>query len=119
MRVLFSLLAVVFASSLVVPDAQADTEVFYEGVLSYRVGHRHTLYEVSARLLSGGASTNIVCTNALQDSGALSGDYRCAGTGAGALAVHAFCNCEWLRGRAISFYTQYPVNARAREDFRL
>jgi hypothetical protein len=82
------LLAIVIGASFVIADAQADTEVFYEGVLSYKVGHRHTLYEVSARLLSGSGTTNIVCTNALQDNGAISGDYRCAGTAAGALAVH-------------------------------
>lgn len=102
----------VFAQS-----ATANTEVFFEGWFSYKVGHRHTLYEVSARLLSGGGSTNIVCTNALEDNDAYSGDYVCAGTGSGALAVHPFCNCKWRRGLAISFYTQYPVNARAREDF--
>jgi hypothetical protein len=100
-----------------VPAATADTEVFYEGWMSRAVGHRHTLYEVSARLLSDGRSTNIVCTNALEDNDALSGDYVCAGTQSGALAVHPFCNCHWRRGLAISFYSQYPVNARARENF--
>jgi opacity protein-like surface antigen len=98
-------------------QAQAVSEVFHEGNLTYVVGHRHTLYEVSARLLSGGGSTNIVCTNALEDSGAVSGQYVCAGTGAGALAVHPFCNCQWRRGLAISYYASIPVNARAREDF--
>jgi hypothetical protein len=85
--------------------------------MTYKVGHRHTLYEVSARLLSSGGSTNIVCTNALDDDNSNSGEYVCAGTSAGALAVHPFCNCKWRRGLAISFYAQYPVNARAREDF--
>jgi hypothetical protein len=98
-------------------SAGANTEVFYEGWMTYKVGHRHTLYEVSARLLSGGGSTNMVCTNALNDDDSVAGQYVCAGTGAGALAVHAFCNCQWRRGLATSYYLQYPVNARAREDF--
>jgi hypothetical protein len=92
-------------------------EVFHEGYLSSAGGHRHTLSQVSARLLSGGGSTNIVCVNALEDRGALAGDYVCAGTHATALAVHPFCNCAWRRGYATAFYPQYGVNARAREEF--
>lgn len=118
MRQFFVIGACVLTLGLVFAEgASANTEVFYEGWFSYKVGHRHTLYEVSARLLSGGGSTNIVCTNALNDNDAVAGDYVCAGTAAGALAVHPFCNCQWRRGLAISFYSQYPVNARAREDF--
>lgn len=111
------LLVLPLASAAEASAQHSSPEVFHEGYLSSAVGHRHTLWEVTARLLSGGGSTNIVCVNALEDSGALSGDYVCAGTADNSLAVHPFCNCAWRRGYATAYYPQYGVNARAREAF--
>jgi hypothetical protein len=89
--------------------AHSSPEYFYEGTFGPpRIGHRHTLFEVSARVLS---PNGFICVNALNDSDQLVGGSACSLT----LAVHNYCNCAWRRGYA---HPDGPTtNARAREDF--
>lgn len=87
----------------------SSPEYFADGTFGPpRTGHRHTLFEVSARVLSPGG---FICVNALNDSGSLVGSSMCNPN----LAVHSYCNCAWRRGYA---HADGPTtNARAREAF--
>lgn len=98
-------------------SARAADIVFAVGVFSSATGPRNRLNKVGARLLSGGSSTDIVCTNARNDNGALAGNSICAGTTAGSLATHPFCGCQMRRGLAFAFYSHLPVHARARQHW--
>jgi hypothetical protein len=94
-----------------VADARAQhssPEYFADGTFGPpRIGHRHTLSEVSARVLSPGG---YICVRALNDNNSYVG-LACSST----LAVQPYCNCAWRRGEA---HADGPTtNARAREAF--